>query len=102
MVTVDFQSGTLLVDGPAAALARLSAWCIRDERVGRWRAECRYYGEILTALHGAGIAYADRARAFRVLDLVSREVHPPRDYQRAAVRAWQAAGRRGVIALPTG
>lgn len=102
MVTVDFQYGTLLVSGPEAEMAPARSWCRLDDRVGGWRAEGMAYGPIILALHGAGVPYLDRARAFQPLSLVLADTRVPRDYQAAALGAWQSHGRRGVVVLPTG
>ncbi len=103
MVTVDFQLGTLLIGGPEAETEPVRAWCRHDERVGLWRAEAIAYADIILTLHRCRIPYEDRARAFATLALSLAEGgRSPRDYQAAAVAAWEGAGRRGVVVLPTG
>jgi superfamily II DNA or RNA helicase len=102
MVTIDFQLGTLLVGGPDAETESVRSWCRRDDRVGLWRAEAIAYADIILTLHRGRLAYEDRARAFATLSLSLAENRSPRAYQGAALAAWEGAGRRGVVVLPTG
>jgi superfamily II DNA or RNA helicase len=73
-----------------------------DPRVGLWRAPAYRYAEIMEAL---------RRRRFPVRDEVLPTGRPApgpwrpielRPYQQAAALAWEQAGRRGVVVLPTG
>ncbi len=102
MVTLAFQNGTLLLDGPATELACVSQWALYDERVGQWRARACDYVHIVTALHVAGTKYTDRARAYHSVSVSLHEEHSPRDYQLEALAAWERTHRRGVVVLPTG
>ncbi|MCB9766348.1 MAG: DEAD/DEAH box helicase [Alphaproteobacteria bacterium] len=101
MITVRFDRGTLVLDGVGAdALPEGFVW---DDRVGCPRAEARRYHDVVLRLHRARTPYTDKARAYPVLDdLVHSRRFEPRPYQAEAVAAWQEAGRRGVVALPTG
>ena len=60
------------------------------------------YHDVVLDLHRRGVPLTDQARAYTVLDREHRSGRSPRDYQREAVAAWKAAGRRGVVVLPTG
>jgi superfamily II DNA or RNA helicase len=90
-----FDRGTLLLDGdgdPSSLPGVL--W---DPRVRRWRAPAHRYRDLLDAL---GPSARDQ-----VLDAPAapaRAVPELRPYQRDALVAWEHAGRRGVVALPTG
>ncbi len=101
VVGVAFADGTLLIDGLAQDDPRLAGLAIWDARVGRHRAHAMHYADLLRRLHGQ-VAYADRARAYQVLDLRETAPRPLRAYQQAALDAWEAARRRGVVVLPTG
>lgn len=72
-----------------------------DPRVAAYRAPAFRYRALRAALALAGLEYVDDA-----LHLVKRtslwSAVDLRPYQRSALLAWRAAGRRGVIALPTG
>jgi superfamily II DNA or RNA helicase len=99
---IAFDRGTLLLhDAPprfdAAELPGMK-W---DERVGAWRAPAR---------HAYALAAAVRRRAVPLTDAPRPGLVPPsgirpvtlRPYQHGALVAWRRAGRRGVVALPTG
>ncbi|HEY3360178.1 MAG TPA: DEAD/DEAH box helicase family protein [Polyangia bacterium] len=97
-----FDRGTILLDAPPAELDPTAlpgvAW---DDRVAAHRAPGCRYAEIRAALVRRGVRFTDAVRpagqgAFRFAALGLRE------YQQAALAAWQLAGRRGVVALPTG
>jgi superfamily II DNA or RNA helicase len=95
-----FDRGTLLIRGEPFEPDSLPG-VLWDPRVRAWRAAAYQYTELSRELLRR---YAD----FR------DEVRPPlasppamvcpvlRPYQAAAVTAWELAGRKGIIALPTG
>jgi len=60
------------------------------------------YAPVVMALHRARRPYEDRARRFQALSLTLTEPRGVRPYQTAALAAWEQAGRRGVVVLPTG
>ena len=107
-VSLLFDAGTLVLEGltPESPSAWLPEACVWDPRVARYRAPAFRYREVLTHLtrasreHGFGLT--DSARDYRVLALAHRAVREPFEHQSEAVRAWDAAGRRGVVVLPTG
>ncbi len=95
MVELTWDRGTLLVRGPPCPEGLPGVrW---DPRVGAWRAPAYLHGELLAA----DPSTVDRARqpAGDPPDLAAPELRP---YQEAALAAWELAGRRGVLALPTG
>lgn len=108
MIHLAFQSGTIVLwDDDSAAQGRplpgrLTAWCKFDTRIQRWRAMACDYAHILAELYHEHIPYDDQARAYETLALDFRPGKEPRDYQAAALAAWQSAARRGVVVLPTG
>jgi superfamily II DNA or RNA helicase len=101
---LQFDSGTLLLDG-ADQSAQVPAAFQWDERVRRWRAPAIAYREIITELVRSKTPHQDAARnylefQFRPADEAIKT--EPRPYQTEALAAWQRAGKRGVIILPTG
>ncbi len=75
-----------------------------DPRVSGHRARALDYGELLLWLKRAGLAAEDRVpppgmAEARPGPCKSLELPP---YQEAALHAWNASGRRGVVVLPTG
>lgn len=107
-VTLRFDAGTLVLDGldDDGLGGSTPPGCRFDDRVGRWRAPAGAYRELFAALHRAAragdVTLRDEARAYGPLEAPLRGKRVPRDYQREAVEAWVAAGRRGQIVLPTG
>ncbi|MDR5671945.1 DEAD/DEAH box helicase family protein [Halalkaliarchaeum sp. AArc-GB] len=74
-----------------------------DPRSGGFRAPASRYADLREALKERGLPSDDRvfdARGERLLDLSTD--YRLREYQTAALEAWEDAGRRGVIELPTG
>ncbi len=95
-----FDRGTLLIRGNPAEAGRLPG-VLWDPRIGAWRAPAYRHVELAKELARRYADFHDEAR----LQLPA----PPsigcpglRPYQAAAVAAWELAGRRGIIALPTG
>lgn len=100
-VHLSFDAGTLLLDGLGERAGLLDGLVTWDHRVGRHRALALDYAEIVRRLHGV-LEYRDGARAYEVLTLTEQNPRPLRPYQEAALAAWLAARRRGVVVLPTG
>jgi hypothetical protein len=97
-----FDDGSLvLVEAPDVGVASLPGvtW---DARVGLFRAPAFRHGDVLDALVQRGLPVRDEVvppergapAAFRAIEL--------RPYQQAAVTAWETAGHRGLVVLPTG
>lgn len=108
-LTLRFDSGSLLIDSDDLAAARAMPAppsAVLDPRVGRWRAPASAYRELFAHLHRGAAAgtfeLEDRARAYEPLGVSLRSEREPRQYQSEAVAAWRAAGRRGLVVLPTG
>lgn len=104
-LTLGFHSGTLTIEGDGAPEA-LHEVATLDPRDGRYRAPADAYRRVFAALHRAQVAgdltFDDEARAYVPLGLQPRGRRQPRDYQREAIEAWVAAGKRGLVVLPTG
>lgn len=102
MVTVDFDSGTLLISGEDSVISLISPWVQYDNRVNRWRAKASDYAFIIIALHKAKVPYEDRAKSFNILELSHNTPFQPRRHQQEAFDAWVQGGSRGVCVMPTG
>ncbi|MCF2137592.1 MAG: DEAD/DEAH box helicase family protein [Candidatus Thorarchaeota archaeon] len=96
MIRLRFNRGTILIEGNHPT--PYGHW---DDRVGAYRAEAIFYGEILDYLTRRKFQFQDE-----VPNLVSVTIDQSsiklKDYQESALNAWEDAGRRGVIELPTG
>ena len=101
-----FDRGTLLLEGVPAGAA-VPPGFVLDPRIGLWRGPASAYHDAVWWFRRSGVTVADEARGYTRL---AREHHSrtgpaarePRAYQIEAVDAWRAAGRRGVVVLPTG
>jgi len=95
-VTLTYEDGTVRVAGDAPDLPGAAA----DPRTGDRRAPAHRYAAIRAVLDERGAAVDDRVLDAEPIDATSP--YELRDYQRAALDAWAAANRRGVLELPTG
>ncbi len=96
-----FDLGTLVLYDPPEDFEPPS--CFQwDGRVDRWRAQAHYYRRVVEQFTQAKTSYTNTAPAYPTLKLASRLEHTPHPFQSEALSAWKAAGRRGVIVLPTG
>src|SRR5438034_799751 len=66
----------------------------------RWRCEAYHYHAVLPLLRERGIR--NDVPRWKHLTLKLHDNREPHDYQLAALDAWNRAGRRGSIILPTG
>lgn len=103
-----FHRGTLLLRGHRLPpqVSELPG-VLFDERVAAWRAPAYRYAELRAAIRARGFPFLDRVRRFGVRNQPrtrrNRSGGPPlRPYQSAALLAWEMAGRRGLVVLPTG
>ncbi|MGH9321198.1 MAG: DEAD/DEAH box helicase [Vicinamibacteria bacterium] len=102
-IGIEFDRGTLLLRGlPSEGVQGLPVrW---DPRVQAHRARALDYAKLELRLKRSSLALDDRAlppgiAGARPAPWKSIELRP---YQEAALQAWNAASRRGVVVLPTG
>lgn len=96
-----FDHGTLVLYDPPLGW-QPPPWFQWDGRVDRWRARAHHYRSIIEHFKQAGVSCDNNAPAYRTLTLVSRLTQEPHSFQSESLDAWQTAGRRGVVVLPTG
>jgi len=101
-VELRFRAGTLEVAGLAPTFADLPPSCAWDERTACHRAPASAYAALVQGLRRLKIAYLDQARRYETLASGAVVRREPRPYQSEALAAWNAAGGRGVVVLPTG
>jgi superfamily II DNA or RNA helicase len=73
-----------------------------DDRVNVWRAMAYHYRAVREFLRREGIEFENRAPFYRTLTLTPKVHLAHRPYQEESLAAWEKAGRRGVIVIPTG
>ena len=95
MIVLRFDRGSIVASGGPIPHGRY------DARTGAYRAPALLYGEIVEHLESSGVDYRDEALDALPCPSLSSDIRL-RDYQQRALDAWKAAGRRGVIVLPTG
>jgi len=103
-VRLTYEDGTIRVESTAehedsadiAALPGIES----DPRSGTGRAPAHRYAEIRDELTTSGHTVSDHVFDLPTLDLSSS--YELRAYQTDALSAWQEAGQRGVLELPTG
>jgi superfamily II DNA or RNA helicase len=99
-VTLDYESGTIRVEGPAPDLDSLP-FVEPDGRSLTGRAPAFRYADLRSHLDRDGIRYEDRVLDVRSLTGLASS-YDLRSYQREALAAWRENGDRGVLELPTG
>jgi superfamily II DNA or RNA helicase len=95
-----FDRGTLLLRGDLAEAESLPG-VLWDPRVQAWRAPACHHAELARELARRYADFRDEVCP-RLTDAPPVACPELRPYQAAAVAAWERAGRRGIIALPTG
>ena len=95
-----FDKGTLLLEHCAQLPTALSAYFTFDPRVNAYRAPAHYYADLIKPLR----PWLRRNRApyyGKLLQTPALQVqlYP---HQKEALQHWHAAGRRGLVVLPTG
>lgn len=94
-----FDQGTILIEEPTASIDSLDlvTW---DPRVGKYRAPALAYSAIREALSAE--VFDDEVPARQPSAPQECAIPELRPYQELALDAWEARGRCGIIALPTG
>ncbi len=98
--TLKFDRGTLILHPPprGKAWVDFATW---DDRVERFRIAAMHYRALVETLQADGTAFNDDAKAFQPLTLACQIERQPYAHQAEALQAWIAAGRQGVVVLPT-
>ena len=98
---LSFDLGTLVLYDPPAGFTPPA--CFQwDARVDRWRTQAHHYRQVIATFKQSAQSHTNAAPAYRRLKLSSRLTQTPRPFQSEALEAWDTAGRRGVVILPTG
>lgn len=103
-ITVEFDGGTLVVRSPrrleaGEELPRTFVW---DPRTEAYRGPGLSYRELVSGLARRGLEFTDSARSYDREGWTHTARFEPHPHQREGLEAWQRAGGRGVVVLPTG
>jgi len=95
-----FDRGSLRLEAPRAVA--VPPWFVWDPRVGAWRTEAIQHARVHEAAAAYRLSLEDEAPRFFECPRLRPSLPRLRPDQEAAVRAWEAAGGRGVVVKPTG
>lgn len=99
---VSYRDGMVVVEDLQVSTAASLDELVWDERVEAYTAPAYCYGRVADGLQAAGARFDDLiASAIERLD-PGPQTPELRPYQREALWAWQTAGKKGIVALPTG
>jgi superfamily II DNA or RNA helicase len=94
-----FHGGTLVLQG-VSAQTELEMPAPFLFVKGKWRCEAYYYQELVPWLHAHGIR--TNVPRWQRLSLSLHDQREPHAYQMEALTAWELAGQRGSVVMPTG
>jgi superfamily II DNA or RNA helicase len=102
---LSFAAGTLLLHG--VPHERLRSWFpdllwVFDSRVGASRCDALHYGRVSAELQRRSVVCDDLIGVPRPVYWAADSLPELRPEQAAAVEAWQQAGGRGCVVMPTG
>ncbi|MBN2529426.1 MAG: DEAD/DEAH box helicase family protein [Deltaproteobacteria bacterium] len=98
---LSFNRGTLEIRGLTDETL-LPATCTFDKRARCFRGPASAYADVVMTFVRGKMAYDDEARDYAILDAGLRVKREARPFQSQAIDAWNRAGGRGVVVLPTG
>lgn len=99
-VSLCFDRGTIVLLGDAEEAISDLPGVLWDPRSQCYRAPAYRYGQIAATAAGRGLVLRDEVSQPRSpAPFATPDLRP---YQLAAIASWSAAGRRGVVVLPTG
>ena len=101
-IVIDYEQGSLVIDGWNESHRKYCQEVVYDQRTRQHRAPAYCYRDLITSLMENKISYRDIARRYEKIDSVLAKEIVPRSHQHQALQAWQEAGYRGLVSLPTG
>jgi superfamily II DNA or RNA helicase len=95
-----YDRGTLILHPPprGKGWVEYATW---DDRIEKFRIPAMQYRHLLLALRAEDAAVLDQAKGYAELELMIGGDKSPYPHQQGALDAWKAAGRNGVVVLPT-
>ena len=98
MISIEYQSGSLLLSSVNPHIKSLVTW---DPRLELYRCEAVFYRKIVEILENHQVDYIDKAKAFSPIKITEASLQPLRDYQQQAFENWLSL-KKGLVILPTG
>ncbi|NJM95789.1 MAG: DEAD/DEAH box helicase [Acaryochloridaceae cyanobacterium CSU_5_19] len=98
--TLTYDRGTLILHPPPQGKDWLD-YATWDDRVERFRVPAIQYRNLVRSMAATDGRLIDKAKAYERLALSSSLQMTPYPHQREALEAWQQAGQRGLVVLPT-
>ncbi len=95
MIVLSFDRGSIVAEGGPIPLRT------QDSDEAAHRVPALRYRDILEQLRKSGTPYEDEAMKAPTCPRLGSEIQL-RNYQKKALKAWEEAGKRGIIVLPTG
>lgn len=102
MLTLKFESGTLVLEGASGENETVPRPFVWDTRTRQFRAPAFLYREIIKEFVRGGAEYTDEAKLYAAFDFKPKFRVEPRAYQTESIEKWKSAERCGTIVLPTG
>ena len=97
---LSFDRGTLVLHPPPKAKSWMN-YATWDDRIEKFRIPAIHYTELLAGLKQEQSSINNQASNYTGLKLEASLPLKPYPHQQEALQAWQAAGKRGVVVLPT-
>lgn len=101
-IQIRFHEGTILADGISEEMVGKLPFLLHDPRVHSYRAEARFYRELVECLVREKVQFQDHARLYSPCPLKLCDTRTPYQYQSEALNSWWSAKGKGVVILPTG
>lgn len=101
-IVIGYEQGSLVIDGWNDLYRQHCQDVVYDSRTKEHRAPAYRYRDLVTQLIAEKLPFQDKARNYEIIDASLKKDIIPRSHQSKALQAWEEAGYRGLVSLPTG
>ncbi|RKY40048.1 MAG: hypothetical protein DRP85_09335, partial [Candidatus Makaraimicrobium thalassicum] len=102
-ISLTYERGTIVLEGSPWRIEQLRVPELRwDRRIGAYRVPAYRYAVLRATLGAQSVPIHDLDSRWQRRARLRLTAPQLRDYQGAALAAWEAGGQRGVVMLPTG
>ena len=102
MIKLEFDAGSLLVNGSTDELKPIMCTLTYDDRIQAYRTCANKYHHLITILGNSNVDFCDNATDYCQQNWQLSTELALRSYQEEALDCWERSGYQGVIVLPTG